>query len=78
VKLRNIGVSYDLTGHFVEKMHIRTFTLSASAHNIILWTPYDGYDPEGSAFSAGSNIYGFSGKGIPLTENYSFGIKVGF
>jgi TonB-linked SusC/RagA family outer membrane protein len=78
VKLRNIGFSYDLSGHFLDKMHVRTFVLSVNANNIILWTPYDGYDPEGSAFSAGSNIYGFSGKGIPLTENYSFGIKIGF
>jgi hypothetical protein len=44
----------------------------------LLWTPYDGYDPEGSTYSAGSGIYGFSGQGIPLTENYSFGIQIGF
>lgn len=78
VKLRNIGISYDLGTFFSDKTRINEFVLSASAHNILLWTPYDGYDPEGSAYSAGSNIYGFSGKGIPLTENYSFGVKIGF
>lgn len=78
VKLRNIGVSYDLSGHFLDRMNVTNFILSVNAGNILLWTPYDGYDPEGSAYSAGSNIYGFSGKGIPLTENYSFGVKIGF
>jgi len=78
VKLRNIGLSYDLNGNFLEKIHINSFVLSASAHNLLLWTPYDGYDPEGSSYSAGSNVYGFSGKGIPLSESYSFGVKIGF
>ncbi len=78
VKLRNIGVSYDIAGHFLEKIGINRFTVNASASNILLWTEYDGFDPEGSAFSAGSNIYGFSGRSLPLTENYSFGVSIGF
>ncbi|MEN8187314.1 MAG: SusC/RagA family TonB-linked outer membrane protein [Bacteroidota bacterium] len=78
VKLRNIGISYDFAGEFMDKLNIRTFSLNASASNILLWTEYDGFDPEGSAFSAGSNIYGFAGRSLPLTENYSFGVSIGF
>lgn len=78
VKLRNIGVSYDLSGYFLKRFNVTSFVLNASASNILLWTPYDGYDPEGSTYSAGSGIYGFSGQGIPLTENYSFGVQIGF
>jgi len=78
VKLRNIGISYDIAGHFLNRVGIDRFTLSASASNILLWTPFDGFDPEGSDFAAGSNKYGFTGRGIPLTENYSFGVSIGF
>jgi hypothetical protein len=78
VKLRNIGVSYDIAGHFLNRVGIDRFTLNASANNILLWTPFDGFDPEGSDFAAGSNKYGFTGRGIPLTENYSFGVSIGF
>ena len=78
VKLRDVSLSYDLSSLFVQKSHIDNFVLSLNAQNILLWTPYDGFDPEGSSYSAGSNIYGFSGRGIPLTENYSLGIKIGF
>ncbi len=78
VKLRNISVSYDIAGHFLDRVGIRNFTVSAGVSNILLWTEYDGFDPEGSAFSAGSNIYGFAGRSLPLTENYSFGVTIGF
>lgn len=78
VKLRNIGVTYDLPLKFIEKIHLDRFSVTASAQNILVWTPYDGYDPEGNQYSAGSNVYGFTGLNIPLSQSYSFGINVGF
>ncbi|WP_166959648.1 SusC/RagA family TonB-linked outer membrane protein [Yeosuana marina] len=78
IKLRNVSLSYDLTNVLLKKLNLSSISVSASANNILLWTPYDGYDPEGSTFSAGSGIYGFSGQGIPLTENYSVSLQIGF
>ncbi|PKB44782.1 TonB-linked SusC/RagA family outer membrane protein [Cellulophaga sp. RHA19] len=78
VKLRNIGVTYDLPSKFVEKINLDRFSISASAQNILVWTPYDGYDPEGNQYSAGSNVYGFTGLNIPLSQSYNFGINIGF
>jgi TonB-linked SusC/RagA family outer membrane protein len=78
VKLRNIGVSYSINKSFLEKINIDEFTISASANNILIWTPFDGFDPEGSDYAAGSNKYGFTGRGIPLSESYSFGVTIGF
>ncbi len=78
VKLRNIGLTYNVTGSILEKLHMDTFSISASAHNLLLWTPFEGYDPEGNQYSAGSNVYGFTGLNTPLSESYSFGIKLGF
>lgn len=78
VKLRNISLTYTVTGAVLEKIHVNTFSISASVHNVLLWTPFEGFDPEGSQFSAGSNRYGFSGLGTPVSESYSLGIKLGF
>ncbi|MFV0540817.1 MAG: SusC/RagA family TonB-linked outer membrane protein [Aestuariibaculum sp.] len=78
VKLRNIGLSYEINGKLLSDLKIDGITLSANASNILIWTPFDGFDPEGSDYSAGSNKYGFTGRGIPLTENYSFGVKIDF
>ncbi len=78
VKLRNIGLTYNITGDILKKLHMNKFSISASAHNILIWTPFEGFDPEGSQFSAGSNVYGFTGFSTPISESYSFGIKFGF
>ncbi|PIX07070.1 MAG: SusC/RagA family TonB-linked outer membrane protein, partial [Flavobacteriales bacterium CG_4_8_14_3_um_filter_35_10] len=78
VKLRNIGINYKFKGSILEKFHIANLSISASAYNILLWTPFKGYDPEGSQYSAGTNVYGFTGLSTPLSESYSFGVKLGF
>ncbi|QFZ54604.1 SusC/RagA family TonB-linked outer membrane protein [Oceanihabitans sp. IOP_32] len=78
VKLRNIGLSYDLGSNILEKLKIERLSFNLSANNILLWTPFDGFDPEGNQYSAGSNVYGFTGLSIPLSQSYSFGINVTF
>lgn len=78
VKLRNISLTYNFKGNFMDKLHMDRFSLTASMHNILLWTPFEGYDPEGNQYSAGSNVYGFTGLNVPLSESYSFGINIGF
>ena len=78
VKLRNIGVTYDFRGNMLDKLHIDNFSVNISASNIILWTPFKGFDPEGNSFSSDSNIYGYTGLNVPLSESYSFGVKFGF
>jgi len=78
LKLRNIKLSYDLGKKLIEKVNAKQVTISASANNILLWTPYKGFDPEGSYFSAGSNIYGYNGLNVPLSRDISFGLNVKF
>lgn len=78
IKLRNISLSYNFKGPILEKLHLDNFSASVSAHNLLLWTPFKGYDPEGNQYSAGSNVYGFTGLSTPLSESYSLGLKLGF
>ncbi|WP_253256198.1 hypothetical protein [Formosa algae] len=78
VKLRNIGLTYNVKGDLLQKLKMERIGFSVSAHNILLWTPYESYDPEGNQYSAGSNVYGFTGLGTPLSESFSMGINLGF
>lgn len=78
VKLRNISLGYDFKGSILSALHAERLSVSASAQNILVWTPYDGYDPEGNQYSAGSNVYGFAGLSTPLSQIYSVGFKLGF
>ncbi|QLG44039.1 SusC/RagA family TonB-linked outer membrane protein [Costertonia aggregata] len=78
VKIRNVGFSYDFGGKLLNNLNLSRLSLSVNANNILLWTPFEGYDPEGNQYSAGSNVYGFAGLSVPIAESYSFGINVGF
>ena len=78
VKLRNIGLTYSFTGNILKTLNVDNLSLSASAQNILIWTPWNGYDPEGNQYSAGSNVYGFTGLSTPISESYSFSVKLGF
>ncbi|WP_108244540.1 SusC/RagA family TonB-linked outer membrane protein [Muricauda brasiliensis] len=78
VKLRNISLSYDIKSNLIKDLNLERVSISASANNILLWTPFDGYDPEGNQYSAGSNVYGFTGLNIPLSQSYTLGLNVAF
>ncbi|MCR9228731.1 MAG: SusC/RagA family TonB-linked outer membrane protein [Flavobacteriaceae bacterium] len=78
VKLRNISLSYDIKSNLIKDLNLERVSISASANNLLLWTPYDGYDPEGNQYSAGSNVYGFTGLNIPLSQSYTLGLNVAF
>lgn len=78
VKLRNIGFTYNLKGNVLESLKMNSLSISASAQNLLLWTPFEGFDPEGNQYSSGSNVYGFTGLNTPISESYSLGVKLGF
>ncbi|WP_047415807.1 SusC/RagA family TonB-linked outer membrane protein [Cellulophaga sp. Hel_I_12] len=78
VKLRNVTLSYDIKSRFVSDLKISNLSVNVNANNILIWTPFDGFDPEGNQYSAGSNVYGFTGLSVPISQSYTFGINVGF
>ena len=78
LKLRNISMSYSVPQKWLNKTMLNKLQITVSGNNFLLWTPFRGFDPEGSQFSAGSNTYGFTGLNIPLTKSYSLGVKIGF
>jgi len=78
VKLRNVALTYSLPKEWLKNTFVKKVQLNVSGNNFLIWTPFRGFDPEGSQYSAGSNTYGFTGLNIPLTQTYSFGVKVNF
>ena len=78
LKIRNVSLTYNLTSNLLSRLKLDSASFSVSGSNFLLWTPFRGFDPEGNQFGAGSNIYGFSGLNIPLTQSYSLGLNIGF
>jgi hypothetical protein len=78
LKLRNVSLTYNLSSNLVSKLKLSSASFSVSGNNFLLWTPFRGFDPEGQQFGSGSNVYGFSGLNIPLTQSYTLGLNIGF
>lgn len=77
-RLRNLTLAYDMPQKILDKTPFDRMSFSLTGTNLWLDTPFRGYDPEGSQFSAGTNAYGFTGLNIPNTRSYFFGINLNF
>lgn len=77
IKLRNITLAYSLQPQVLEKTPFRSLRVSLAANNIILSTPWDGFDPESFSSGAGGNAIGFTGLGFPGVQSYYFTLNLG-
>ncbi|MDD7886282.1 TonB-dependent receptor [Flavivirga sp. 57AJ16] len=76
IRLKYIGLGYNLNSNAVEKFGIDSVRFTLSAQNIITITDYQGLDPEFS----GPNIFerGVDGFAFPNLKTYSFGVEFNF
>lgn len=78
VRLRHVTLSYRLPARLMDKTFFKEISLSATGNNLLLITPFEGYDPEGTTYSAGSNAFGLTGYNIPNTRSVTFGLNLNF
>jgi TonB-linked SusC/RagA family outer membrane protein len=76
IKLRNIRLRYNLPQNFTSNLGFRNIALSATATNIILYTPFEGFDPESRAGGAGSNADGFTALDYPGVASFFFTVNL--
>jgi TonB-linked SusC/RagA family outer membrane protein len=77
IKLRNITLAYNLSPELIERTPFRTARLSIAANNILLYSPWDGFDPESFSAGAGGNAVGFTGLGFPGVQSYFVTLNLG-
>ncbi|AYN67723.1 SusC/RagA family TonB-linked outer membrane protein [Euzebyella marina] len=70
VKLRNISLAYTFGDRVLDRIPFKSMRVSLAANNIILYSPWDGFDPESFSAGAGGNAVGFTGLGFPGTQSY--------
>lgn len=76
LKLREVGLFYTFPkgiGNFVERAKI-----GVSANNILLWTKYDGYDPEASNFGTQAVTGNIDVTPYPSSRRLFFHLKLDF
>ncbi|MUP46735.1 SusC/RagA family TonB-linked outer membrane protein [Gramella sp. BOM4] len=77
IKLRNISLGYNFQESILGKTPFETARVSVAANNIILYTPWDGFDPESFSSGAGGNAVGFTGLGYPGVQSLFFTLNLG-
>ncbi|SEJ05632.1 TonB-linked outer membrane protein, SusC/RagA family [Cyclobacterium xiamenense] len=77
IKLRNLTLGYNLSPGILESTPFRSARVSVAANNIILYTPWDGFDPESFSAGAGGNAVGFTGLGFPGVQSVFFNLNLG-
>ncbi|MCP9201457.1 SusC/RagA family TonB-linked outer membrane protein [Gramella sp. GC03-9] len=77
IKLRNITLGYSLQENALAVLPFESVRLSVAANNIILYTPWDGFDPESFSAGAGGNATGLTGLGYPGVKSYFFTLNLG-
>jgi TonB-linked SusC/RagA family outer membrane protein len=79
IRLRNVSLGYTLTKAALgEDSFFQNIRFTLTGNNLLLTTPFRGFDPDNIGFSADFNGLGFVGRNTPATRSYAFGISLTF
>lgn len=71
LRIKNITLGYTLPRALINKVHLESVRVYATALNLLTITKYTGFDPEVGTSGIDNNVY-------PVTATYSFGVNIGF
>lgn len=76
IRLKNVALGYSFPNAWLDKIHIRSLRIYASAQNLLTITDYPGLDPEVNYRNSSRNI-GLDYASYPNVRTYTFGINLG-
>jgi hypothetical protein len=74
VRLRSASLGYSFPRSLIGKA-LSALSLSVSGNNLLISTPFKGYDPEGNAYGSGNNQFGYTGLNIPATRSFTISLN---
>lgn len=77
-RLRNFTVGYTFPASKFKSGKVKELRLYVTGNNVLLFTPYNGVDPETSLVGSSSNGQGLDYFNMPNTRSYTFGLNVKF
>ncbi|MFO8099284.1 MAG: SusC/RagA family TonB-linked outer membrane protein [Salinibacter sp.] len=77
VKLREVSLRYTLDGAFLEGTGVEAVNLRATGRNLLIFSPYDGVDPEINLFGP-SNATGLDYFNNPSTRSFQVSVRMNF
>jgi len=76
VRVRQMSLGYSLPASAAQKIHFKSLSLTAFANNVILWTKYQGVDPE-TSLAGPANGQGLDYFNNPGTKSYGIRLSLG-
>ncbi|MEM9886872.1 MAG: SusC/RagA family TonB-linked outer membrane protein [Bacteroidota bacterium] len=77
-RLRLATLSYTFNNNLLQNSPFSDLRLNFTGRNLLLWTPYEGIDPETSLVGSSSNGQGIDYFQMPNTRSYAVGLNVSF
>ena len=78
IRVKDISLSYDITGKWMKKAGISRIQPYFTASNLITFTHYSGMDPEVNQWGNSGAVQGIDWGTYPHCKSYVFGINVEF
>ncbi len=78
VRLKNLALGYTLPNALTSKAKIDRIRVYSSIQNALLFTPYNGSDPEVSSSGNATTTQGFDKNVTPNARTFTFGIQATF
>ncbi|MGL5894310.1 MAG: SusC/RagA family protein, partial [Bacteroidales bacterium] len=76
LRLKNISLSYNISGRVLRKWGVSRLQPYFSASNLFTWTKYSGMDPEVNQWGNSGMVQGIDWGTYPHCRNYTFGINI--
>ena len=84
MRLRELAATYDFSPTLASRLGARTLSVTASGRNLLLWTKYQGVDPEVNAIDRSAStldqnfLTSTEAFGVPIPRRYAFSVNFGF
>lgn len=76
VRLRTVTLGYNFTPRLLDRIKMKSLRLYCQADNLLLFTPYSGYDPEVSN-NLDPSKFGVDIFSMPAPRTFNFGLNIG-
>lgn len=78
IRLKNLALGYTLPKSFTSKAKIDRIRIYSSIQNALLFTPYNGPDPEVTSTGNATTTQGFDKNVTPNARTFTFGLQASF
>lgn len=77
IKFREATFSYSLSTNAIKKLGLKKLTVGVYGRDLLVWSPWPGFDPEFGTFSGTDIVKGFETGQFPSSRSFGVNIVVG-